>query len=73
MSPVSDLEFDVLTTLHSKLEALEIYETYLEDAEEADDDEARELFEQIRQDDERHAERLRQYLVKLMSAGGPGR
>ena len=69
MPPVSDLEYDVLSTLQSKLEALEIYEAYLEDCEEANDDECRELFEQIRDDDERHAERLRQALARLLSSG----
>jgi bacterioferritin (cytochrome b1) len=70
MTPVSDLEYDVLSTLQSKLEALEIYEAYLEDCEEANDQECRQLFQQIREDDERHAERLRQALVRLMSQGG---
>ena len=69
MSPVSDLEYDVLSTLHSKLEAVEIYETYLEDCEEADDDECRQLFQQIRDDDERHAERLRAALARLLGSG----
>ncbi|HLH25091.1 MAG TPA: hypothetical protein VK066_21435 [Chloroflexota bacterium] len=69
MTPVSDLEFDVISTLQSKLEALEVYEAYLEDCEEADDDACRQLFQQIRDDDERHAERLREALARLMAEG----
>jgi bacterioferritin (cytochrome b1) len=69
MTPVSDLEFDVISTLQSKLEALEVYEAYLEDCEEADDDDCRRIFEQIRDDDERHAERLRVALGRLMQNG----
>ena len=69
MSPVSDLEYDVLSTLQSKLEALEVYEAYLEDCEEADDDECRQLFQQIRDDDERHAERLRATLARIIGNG----
>ncbi|HEY7068344.1 MAG TPA: hypothetical protein VII06_43245 [Chloroflexota bacterium] len=72
MSPVSDLEFDVLSTLQSKLEALEVYEAYLEDCEEAEDNDCRQLFQQIRDDDERHAERLRAALARLITAGGNG-
>jgi bacterioferritin (cytochrome b1) len=70
MPPVSDLEYDVLSTLQSKLEALEVYEAYLEDCEEADDDECRQLFQQICDDDERHAERLREALARMLGNGG---
>ncbi|HZR97504.1 MAG TPA: hypothetical protein VFE37_02290 [Chloroflexota bacterium] len=69
MTPVSDLEFDVISTLQSKLEALEVYEAYLEDCEEADDEDCRRLFQQIRDDDERHAEQLREALARLMGSG----
>jgi bacterioferritin (cytochrome b1) len=72
-TPVSDLEYDVLSALQSKLESLEVYEAYLDDCEDADDDECRRLFEEIRDDDHRHAERLRQALARLMTAGGNGR
>jgi hypothetical protein len=30
-SPISDIAYDVITALHSKLEGLEIYETFAED------------------------------------------
>jgi bacterioferritin (cytochrome b1) len=71
-TPVSDIEYDVLSTLQSKLESLEVYEAYLEDCEDAGDDEVRRLFEEIRDDDERHAQRLRQALSRLMTAGSDG-
>jgi bacterioferritin (cytochrome b1) len=67
MPPVSDLEYDVLSTLQSKLEALEAYEAYLEDCEEANDDQCRQLFQQIRDDDARHALRLRDALARLLA------
>ena len=69
MTPVNDLEYDVLATLQSKLEALEAYEAYLEDCQEAGDNECRQLFEQIRNDDRRHAEQLRQQLARLLGGG----
>jgi rubrerythrin len=64
MPPVSDLEYDILSALQSKLEALAVYEVYLEDCEVAGASQARELFEQIRDDDARHAERLRTMLLR---------
>ena len=73
MPPVSDLEYDVLSTLQSKLEALEVYEAYLEDCEDAGSDECRELFEEIREDDQRHAERLRSVLARLLGSQQPAR
>jgi hypothetical protein len=70
MEPVSDLEYDVLSILQSKLEALEAYEMYLEDCDEAGDDDCRRLFEEIRGDDLRHAERLREALARFLSGSG---
>jgi rubrerythrin len=67
MPPVSDLEYDVLSALQSKLEALEVYEAYLEDCEDAGDNDCRQLFEEIREDDQRHAERLRSALARLLA------
>jgi rubrerythrin len=69
---VNDLEYDLLTTLQSKLEALEAYDIYLEDAEEAGDQEVQQLFEQIRRDDEQHAARLREHLARILSASPDG-
>jgi bacterioferritin (cytochrome b1) len=63
---ISDQTFDVLTALQSKLEAVAVYETYIEDFEEAGDDRCRQLFEDIRRDDEGHAERLRGELQRLL-------
>ena len=69
MTPVRDLEYDVLSMLHSKLEALEAYDLYLEDCDEGDDD-CRRLIEEIRNDDARHAERLRETLGRFLSVSG---
>jgi len=69
---VSDLEYDLLSVLQSKLEALDAYEVYMDDADEAGDDELRSLFEEIRTDDERHANRLREHLVRVLGAASGG-
>ena len=68
MTPVSDVEYDVLSVLQSKLEALEVYETYMDDCEDAGDTACHQLFSEIRDDDQRHAERLREVLARLLNA-----
>ncbi len=56
---LSNLSYDVITVLQNKLEGLEVYEIYIEDSEEASNEQCRLLFEEIMRDDERHAQRLR--------------
>jgi bacterioferritin (cytochrome b1) len=63
---LNDLSYDVITALQSKLEAVAAYEQYIEDCDDAGDDESRKLFEEILQDDERHIERLRDTLERLV-------
>jgi bacterioferritin (cytochrome b1) len=66
---MSDLSYDVLTALQSKLEAISAYEVYIEDCEEADDDECRQLFDELLREDERAAERLRDLLERMVKDG----
>ena len=65
--PLSDLAYDVIAILHEKSQALEAYDDYLEDAEE--NDEVRELLEDIREQDEENVRRLEQLLPLLIGAG----
>jgi len=67
--PLSDVSFDIITALQNKLEALAIYETYMDDCEEAGEEETRRLFEQIMQDDQRHAQLIRSHLETLVREG----
>ena len=53
-SPVSDLTYDLMQALTSKLEAIEAFEMYREDA----TGDAQRLFDEMLDDDRRHAERL---------------
>jgi hypothetical protein len=53
-SPVSDVTYDLMQALTSKLEAIEAFELYREDAQGY----VRQVFEDILDDDRRHAERL---------------
>jgi hypothetical protein len=63
---ISNSTYNLLAVMLTKLEGLEAYETYLEDME----GEQRKLLDQIRQDDERHAEMLRAAIEKLVKQGG---
>jgi bacterioferritin (cytochrome b1) len=69
---ISDVEYDLLTTLQSKLEALDVYEAYIEDCDEAGEQGLRQLFEEIQRDDERHAMRLREELGRLITRASGG-
>jgi hypothetical protein len=53
-SPVSDITYDLMQALTSKLEAIEAYEMYRDDA----NGEVRQIFDEMLDDDRRHAERL---------------
>ena len=63
---ISDNTYNLLAILLSKLEGLEAYDTYLQDA----DDQSRQIIEQIRRDDEKHAEMLRDLVDRLVKEGG---
>jgi hypothetical protein len=53
-SPVSDITYDLMQALTSKLEAIEAHEMYREDA----TGEVRQIFDEMLDDDRRHAEHL---------------
>jgi rubrerythrin len=53
-SPVSDVTYDLMQALTSKLEAIEAYEMYREDA----TGDVQQLFDDLLVEDRRHAERL---------------
>lgn len=63
---ISDSTYNLLAILLSKLEGLEAYDTYLDDME----GEGRQMIEQIRRDDERHAQMLREALEKMVQQNG---
>ena len=63
---ISDSTYNLLAVLLSKLEGLEAYDTYLDDM----DGDGRQLIEQIRRDDERHAQLLRDAVEKLVQQNG---
>ena len=67
-SPVDDLTYDLITALQNKLQAVTAYDAFLGDARRGDE-QCRRLFEQLRQDDARHAGLLRQELARHLGRG----
>ena len=63
---ISDSTYDLLAILLSKLEGLEAYDQYLEDL----DGPGKQIVEQIRRDDERHAQMLRDTIERIVKEGG---
>jgi hypothetical protein len=66
---VADATYDLLAVMLSKLEGLEAYDTYLEDLEGVDAKGAQ-IIAEIRRDDERHANMLRDHVEQLVQSGG---
>ena len=64
------MNYDVLTVLQSKMEALEAYKQYLLDAEAAGDEAVRNLLEEIQHEDARHVEKLWIELSRLVRLRG---
>ncbi|MBD2778757.1 hypothetical protein [Iningainema tapete] len=68
-NPVSNLEYDFLTVLHNKAEAIKAYDTYIQDAQQANSQPCVELFQKLRQADIEHAQEIRHHLQQVMQNG----
>lgn len=66
---INNLEYDLLTVLQNKSEALKAYDTYIQDAQEMGSQPCAELFQKLQQEDKRHAEEIRQHLQQVMQQG----
>lgn len=68
-NPISNLEYDFLTVLHNKAEAIKAYETYINDAQQAGSQPCVELFQKLRQADIEQAQEIRNHLQQVMQHG----
>jgi rubrerythrin len=66
---ISNLEYDLLTVLQSKSEALKAYDKYMEDAESMGSQPCVELFKKLQQQDMEQAQEVRQHLQEVMQKG----
>ncbi|MBN3870624.1 MAG: hypothetical protein V7L00_23965 [Nostoc sp.] len=66
---ISDLEYDFVTVLHNKAEAVKAYDIYIKDAQQAGSQPCVELFEKLRQSDIEHAQEVRRHLQQVLQHG----
>lgn len=66
--PVDNMTYDLLSALHTKLEGLEAYKKYVQDAQ--DDQECLQLFQQLQQQDMQVALQIKQHLLRHLSKSG---
>ncbi|MGG6237156.1 hypothetical protein ACQ4N7_00840 [Nodosilinea sp. AN01ver1] len=64
---ISNLEYDWLTVMQSKAEALQAYDKYMQDARDADSQECVDLFTQLKQTEMDQIQEIRKHLMKTMS------
>ncbi|HEY9608968.1 hypothetical protein [Allocoleopsis sp.] len=69
LQAISNLEYDLLTVLQSKSEALKAYERYMEDAQATGSQPCVELFQKLQQQDMQQAQEVRQHLQEVMQKG----
>ncbi|GAB1542165.1 hypothetical protein NUACC21_48390 [Scytonema sp. NUACC21] len=68
-NPVSNLEYDFLTVLQNKAEAIKAYDAYINDAKQAGSQPCVELFQKLRQSDIQQAQEIRHHLQQVMQNG----
>lgn len=66
LSPIDDLTYDVITVLQHKAKALQAYDKYINDADEEDDTELKDLFIEMRRQDEDHIQVLKEALARRL-------
>lgn len=66
---ISNLEYDLLTVLQNKAEAVKAYETYIEDAQQTDSQPCVQLFQKLKEQDKQTAQEIRQHLQQVMQNG----
>ena len=64
--PISDLEYDWITLIQNKAQALLAYDQYIRDAEQAGSPECAALFRKVHDTDKALLKEARQHLVKVM-------
>ena len=65
---LDNLTYNIITVLHEKSKGLEAFDKYLQDA--RGEEEIVQIFEQMRQDDQRHIQRLQEALRLQLGSGG---
>ena len=64
--PLSDLEYDWVTLIQNKAQALMAYDQYIRDAEQANSPECAEFFRRVHDTDKAQLAEAKEHLVKVM-------
>jgi uncharacterized protein YfcZ (UPF0381/DUF406 family) len=67
--PISNLEYDFISVLHNKAEAVQAYENYIKDAKDANSQPCVELFQKLRQSEIEQVHEIRNHLQEVMQQG----
>ena len=68
----SDIVYDLVSILYHALDGADTYEMYIEDAEEAGDDELTQFFREAQGEEKRRADRAKQLLMQHWETGEMG-
>jgi hypothetical protein len=66
---INNLEYDLVTVLHNKSEAIQAYDKYIQDAQSQNSQPCVELFQKLQQQDVQTAQEIRQHLQQVMQHG----
>ncbi|MBF2067026.1 MAG: hypothetical protein IGS39_21815 [Calothrix sp. C42_A2020_038] len=66
---LSDLEYDFITVLQNKAEAVKAYDAYIQDAQQANSQPCVELFQKLRQTEVEQVQEIRRHLQQVMQHG----
>ncbi len=66
---ISNLEYDLITVLQNKSEALRAYDQYMQDAQASGSQPCVELFQKLQQAEMQQAQEIRQHLQQVMQTG----
>jgi rubrerythrin len=66
---ISDLEYDLLTVLQNKAEAVQVYDRYMQDAQNSNSQPCVELLQKLQREDREHAQEVRRHLQEVMQKG----
>ncbi|MCM0589783.1 MAG: hypothetical protein ACSI46_28495 [Gloeotrichia echinulata DVL01] len=67
--PISNLEYDFITVLQNKAQAVKAYEHYIKDAQEVNSQPCIELFQKLRQSEIEQTQEIRHHLQQVMQHG----
>jgi len=71
-SAISNLQFDMVSILHSKAEGLEAYDKYMKDAQGENSQPCVELLQRLKRQDEEAVMEVKQHLTELLQKGSMG-